>query len=113
MAVNLDSKNRDPIHDVKKPAYQATDLKDAIFIKDEAGHLVASHKAISAILLVNVSESVSTVTGILHQEANFPFDIFNLPSVPFIRLLWPVLNGKINTEWVRSGHPAPVWHIPI
>jgi hypothetical protein len=99
---------------LKEPARQETGLEDSIFIETKSGKLIPRCKNISAVLLLHIGESISSAIGILHFQPNFPFDIKNLPSVPFNRIVWPVVGGKIKTEWVAgSTRPVDFWHFPI
>jgi len=93
-----------------------TDLEKSVFMKPGPnGTIVACRKSISAILMMAVHRNKSEVWGILHPEPAFPLNIAFLPDVPFVRVAqWPVVNGKILTEWVvasPSGYSAH--HFPI
>ena len=71
----------------------------------------------SAILLIGVHGRESVVYGILHPEAAYPFNQGFLPEVPFIRIAkWPIVDGKIWTEWVIANPPGksvPHWKISL
>lgn len=93
-----------------------TDLEKSIFMKPGPnGTIVACRKSISAMLLVAVHGNKSEVWGILHPEPACPLNIAFLPDVPFVRIAqWPVVGGKILTEWVvasPTGHS--VYHFPV
>lgn len=93
-----------------------TDLEKSVFIKPGPnGTIIACRKSISAILLVAVYGNKSEVWGILHPEAARPLSIAFLPDLPFVRIApWPVVDGRILTEWVvasPSGHS--VYHFPV
>jgi hypothetical protein len=93
-----------------------TDLEKSVFMKPGPnGTIVACRKSISAILLVAVHGNKSEVWGILHPEPACPLNIAFLPDLPFVRVAqWPVVGGKILTEWVvasPTGHG--VYHFPI
>lgn len=95
-----------------------TDLEKSAFMKPGPnGTIVACRKSISAILLVAVHGNKSEVWGILHPEPAFPLNIAFLPDLPFIRIAqWPVLDGKILTEWVvasPTGHSVYHFAIPL
>jgi hypothetical protein len=88
------------------PTTQITDLGSSVFLKPgQAGTIEACRQSISAILLVSVHGDRSRVYGILHPNPARPLDIGFFSDVPFIRLAdWPIVGGKIKTEWV-IGEP--------
>jgi hypothetical protein len=93
-----------------------TDLEKSVFMKPGPnGTIVACRKSISAILLVAVHGNKSEIWGILHPEPAFPLNVAFLPDLPFVRIAqWPIVDGKILTEWVvasPTGHGA--YHFPI
>lgn len=95
---------------------QYTNLEKSVFMVPGPGGTICScRKSISAILLVAVYADKSQVWGILHPEPAYPLNIAFLPDLPFVRIAqWPVLDGKIQTEWVvanPSGHN--VYHFQI
>lgn len=98
---------------LEKPARQETGLEDSIFIEIKSGKPSPRCKNISAVLLLHIGESISSAIGILHFQPNFPFDVKNLSSVSFNRIVWPQIGGKIKTEWVcGSARPVDFWHFP-
>jgi hypothetical protein len=93
-----------------------TDLESSLFIKPGPnGTIIPCRRSISAILLVAVYGGQSEIWGILHPEAAQPLNYAFLPKLPFVRIAqWPVVDGKIRTEWVianPSGHAA--YQFPI
>ena len=93
-----------------------TDLEKSVFVKPgPGGIIVACRKSISAILLVAVYGNKSEVWGILHPEPAYPLNIAFLPDLPFVRIAhWPVVDGKILTEWVMaSPSGCSVCHLPV
>jgi hypothetical protein len=76
---------------------------------------VACRKSISAILHVAVYGNKSEVWGILHPEPAWTLNIAFLPNLPFVRIAqWPVVDGKISTEWVvASPSGRSVFHFPV
>jgi hypothetical protein len=95
-----------------------TDLSMSVFMKPGAnGTILPARQSISAILLIGVHGRDSVVYGILHPEAAYPFNQGFLPEVPFIRIAkWPIVDGKIWTEWVianPSGKTVPHWKISL
>lgn len=96
-----------------EPVFQKTDLRYSVFLEND-GRLSAKCKSVSAVLLMTITESLSTVIGILHHEADFPLDVMNFPSVPFRRIVWPVTARRINTEWATEATQiAYLWHYPV
>lgn len=92
------------------------DLETSVFMKPGPnGTIVACRQSISAILLVAVHGNQSEVWGILHPEPAFPLNIGFLPDVPFVRIArWPVVDGKLSTEWVgASPSGRSVCHFPV
>jgi hypothetical protein len=93
-----------------------TDLRTSIFFKPGPdGTIIATRKGISAVLLIAVHGDKSEAWGILHPEPERPLNIDFLPDVPFVRVAeWPIVAGKISTEWVIA-HPSgyEVRHFPI
>ncbi len=99
---------------LEESARQETALEDSIFVEIKDGKLTPRCENISAVLLLHISESISSAIGILHFQPSFPFDVKNLPTVPFNRIVWPVVGGKIKTEWVvGSARPVDFWHFPV
>lgn len=93
-----------------------TDLEKSVFMKPGPNRdIIACRQSISAILLVAVYGDKSEVWGILHPEPACPLNIAFLPDLPFVRIAqWPVLEGKIVTEWVvASPSGRSVYHLPV
>jgi hypothetical protein len=93
-----------------------TDLRGSVFMKPgHNGTIVACRKSISAILLVAMHRDSSDVWGILHPKPARPLNVAFLPDLPFVRIAqWPIVDGKIFTEWVIAnprGHI--VHHFPV
>jgi len=80
---------------------QVADLHGAPFLKIECGTVQAVREEISAILLCALSNVQLSVIGMLHPSPFVPFDIHQLPEVPYLKLVWPVQNGKVCCEWVQ------------
>ena len=104
------------LHEVDRNEY--TDLSMSVFMKPGAnGTILPARQSISAILLIGVHGRDSVVYGILHPEAAYPFNQGFLPKVPFIRIAkWPIVDGKIWTEWVIANPPGktvPHWKISL
>ena len=82
-----------------------TNLRDSVFIRpsDDKASIVSCRGNISAILLIGVYGDRSQVCGILHPDPTYPLNVGFFPKVPFIRLAkWPIVDGRISTEWVIS-----------
>lgn len=87
--------------------YLSTDLQESIFIrrvnKTDKPLLENCREAVSAILLIPITENRLNVTGILHHKPNYNLDILVFPKVPFIKIK-NIQDNKIFTEWV-IGEP--------
>lgn len=93
-----------------------TNLEMSVFMKPGPdGTIVVCRQSISAMLLIAVYGDKSEVWGLLHPEPAYRFNIAFFPGLPFVRVApWPVLEGKIFTEWVvsnPSGYTAH--HFPV
>lgn len=90
-------------------------LANSVFMKPGPnGTIEAARKSISAILLIAVHGDQSIVHGILHPEPARPLHIEFFPKVPFLRIAkWPILDGKIFTEWVIADPDGLSVHHPI
>jgi hypothetical protein len=91
------------------------DLANSVFMKPgKDGTIEAARKSISAILLIAVHGDQSVVHGILHPAPAKPLPIEFLPKVPFVRIAkWPILDGRIFTEWVIADPDGLTIHHPI
>lgn len=90
-------------------------LANSVFVKPGPnGTIEAARKSISAILLVAVHGDQSIVHGILHPEPVKPLPIEFFPKVPFLRIAkWPILDGRIFTEWVIADPDGLKVYHPI
>lgn len=90
-------------------------LDNSAFMKPgKDGAIEAARKSISAILLVAVHADQCIVHGIMHPEPAKPLPIEFFPKVPFLRIgKWPILDGKIFTEWVIAEPDGLTVHHPI
>jgi len=91
------------------------DLANSVFMKPgKDGTIEAARKSISAILLIAVHGDQSVVHGILHPAPAKPLPIEFLPKVPFLRIAkWPILDGRIFTEWVIADPGGLIIHHPV
>lgn len=86
-----------------------TDFKKSAFcfggLLDAQGNpiVTVSGKSVSAVLLATIHGGGVDVVGLLHPDPVRPFDPSSLPTVPFIRLHWPIVAGRVSTEWIQRG----------
>jgi len=90
---------------------QVTDLHGAAFLELKDGVVHSVREEISAILLLALSDERISAVGMLHPCAQVPFDIHQLPEIPYLRLEWPVQNSQVRHEWVQCKvRAAEFWH---
>lgn len=87
--------------DDTQPGVQAeTDLGESAFLRLTGAGPVAVRRSVSAILLISIWDDGLNVIGLLHPDPTLPWKQAVLPSVPFLRLEWPVRGDRLNLEWL-------------
>jgi hypothetical protein len=85
-----------------------THLANSVFFRrTPGGNIEPARRSISAILLMTITGSGSSVIGLLHPEPVHAFDIGSLELVHFARIReWPIRDGRFRLEWVGPD-PSP------
>jgi hypothetical protein len=84
------------------PIWQSTDLKYASFIKPGACSIVNVRRSISGILLCGFGTIPARIIGILHPEADRPFNPDLLPKIPFGRVRIDLVRSMLLTSWAHD-----------
>jgi hypothetical protein len=94
-----------------------TNLRRSVFFgPGESGtQIVSRRRSVSAVLLVALSDTQSSVVGLLHPDPVEKLRIEPFRDVPFLRLVnWPIVDGAIKTEWIVSIPDSKIfYHAPI
>lgn len=93
-------------HGEPVPSESVTDLKNAAFLRLEGDQIVTVRCSISAILLVALWDDQLATVGLLHPDPAVPLDYASFGGIPFLRLEWPISEGRLRAEWVVT-HPKP------
>lgn len=88
------------------PSRSVTDLKNAAFFRQEGDRIIPVRRSISGILLIALWGDQMEAVGLLHPDPAVPLDYTIFGDVPFLRVEWPILGGRIRAEWI-VGHPNP------
>lgn len=98
---------RHEIGQAKADPNHYADLKNSVFLELTAdGKIVPRRKEISAILLIAVDGTASTVFGMLHPEPEYPFSIEYMPDIPFLHVAnWPAPDNRLRFLW-SVAHPS-------
>lgn len=86
------------------PVQTVTDLRYSIFLEWQNGVITPVRTSISAVLLVSLWDKHLEIVGLLHPQPATPLAYRLFPSVPFLRMNWPITN-PVQMDWV-IGNPA-------
>jgi hypothetical protein len=83
-------------------AWQSTNLKFSAFIRPDACSILNARTSISGILLCGFGRLPASIIGVLHPEADKPFNPDLLPQISFGRLHLDQAAKRLVTEWPRD-----------
>lgn len=88
------------------PAWQSTNLKYASFIKPGACSIINARTSISGILLCGFGRLPASIVGILHPEADRPFNPELMPCIPFGQVRIDHATRQLVTRWPDDKYGA-------
>jgi hypothetical protein len=95
------------------PTYMSTDLRHSVFQRatglfDASGApiIMPALRSIGAIVLIAADYREMRIVGLLHPDAENPFNPQWLPMIPFVKFAGVFSHTNIATEWIQSdeGH---------
>jgi hypothetical protein len=86
------------------PTWQSTELKYASFIKSDTCSIINARTSISGILLCGFGCLPASIVGVLHPEADRPFNPELLPHIPFGQVRIDHAARTLVTLWPDDEH---------